>query len=66
MASDLIPPEKAKFILSLNAWAEGDVFPLGNGRLAEYNVNRHSLIITERGEVVGEVPFQALRNMRSK
>jgi hypothetical protein len=65
--NDLISPETAKLILTLNRWAEGDVFPLGNGRMAEYNFKRHSLVIRERGKVVGEVPFQALRNiMHSK
>lgn len=63
--SQLIPPDKAETILQLNGWSDGDMFPLGEGRMAEFNGRRNLFVVTARGgAVLGEVPFNALQRIR--
>ena len=64
MTQSLISPDKADTILQLPGWSDGDLFPLGNGRLAEYDHERRTFVIKERGTFIGEVPFRALKDIR--
>jgi hypothetical protein len=60
MTENLIPENIASLIRAANEWEDGDVWALGGGRTAEYHSRRQVFTISEKGVVVGEVPFRAI------
>jgi len=60
MTDPLIPDNIAKVIRSAGGWEDGDVWFLGNGRRAEYDGEKNLFTITEKGEVLGTVPFKSV------
>lgn len=60
MDEDFISKEHANMMRSLSPWEDGDTYPLGNGRLAEYDHRGRVFIILEGGKRIGEVPKSAI------
>lgn len=63
---DLIPDNIRKMIRDANGWEDGDIWMLGNGRKAEFDQEKMMFTITEKGEVIGMVPFKTMMEREKK
>jgi type IV secretory pathway protease TraF len=50
---DNLLPEDKKWILKERDLEEGDIFPLGDGKRAEYDGRK--FVITKKGQVLGRI-----------
>lgn len=57
---ELISKEQAKLIRTLGAPDDGDVYPLGPGKNAEFDASKKGFTIRVNGKVVGTVPLRAV------
>ena len=57
---DLIP-QASNWILSASDVDDGDIFPLGEGRTAEYDGEEQDFIVRQNGKVLGRVPHRKSR-----
>jgi hypothetical protein len=62
--NDLIPKDRLALIRSMNAWDDGDIWPVGDGKFVEYEGRRRRFIVRKGDDVLASYPAKRFLNGR--